>query len=241
MKKSIMQIIKSNEKYSKVTEIYDILAEKYGHKIVVGGGCLVDCFYDKEFYDVDSFICVNDLKDEWKEKLNPRGNSHIVDVLRDEINGYDIDIVVVDYSVAKHIRRFDQCFKQIWFDHKGLHMTKQAAKDIVENKITINMVNGPVVYFRVIKSARKYHMTLDDTDMWLLENFMSCLDTLRLSEKYAKMRREFLPYKNPDDTLGYVTYKYTQNYWNTKLFYAPSWKVFKLFVFPKIMKHNLNK
>ena len=71
-----------------------------------------------------------------------------------KIVGFDIDIVVVDYSVAKHIRRFDQCFKQIWLDHKGLHITKQAAKDIINNKITIGVLNGPAIYFRALRSAR---------------------------------------------------------------------------------------
>lgn len=240
MKTTIMQIIKSNERYNVIPKLYEILSDKYG-KLTIAGGALIDCFYDKPFYDVDCFINIKDLKPEWKQKLHIRKDTHVLDVLRDNIDGFDIDIVVIDYSVAKHIRRFDQRFKQAWYDDKGLHMTKGAAKDITDNKVRVGVLNGPAIYFRVIRSARKYGMHLDDTDMWLMENFMSCLDKLRLPKKYQHMKREFLPYKNPDKLLGEIVYKYSQNYWNTKLLYAPSWTTLKLFLLPAIIKHNRNK
>ncbi len=222
MKTTIMEIIKSNERYNVIPELYEILSDKYG-KLTIAGGCLIDCYFDKDFYDVDCFININDLKPEWREQLKTRKDTHILDVLRDNINGFDIDIVVIDYSVAKHIRRFDQCFKQAWYDHKGLHMTNRAAKDIAENRITIGVLNGPAIYFRVIRSARKYNMTIADEDLFLMENFMSTLDKFILPKQYQQMKREFMPYRNPNQPLGKLVYSYSKNYWNLKCIYCPSW------------------
>ena len=240
MKTTIMNTIKANERFANIPKLYKTLSDKYG-KLRIAGGALIDCYFNKDFYDVDCFINIKDLKPEWKQKLHTRKDTHILDVLRDNIDGFDIDIVVIDYSVAKHIRRFDQRFKQAWFDDKGLHMSNGAAKDIADNKVRIGVLNGPAIYFRVIRSARKYGMHLDDTDLFLMENFMSCLDRLNLPKKYQHMQREFLPYKNPDELLGRIIYKYSQNYWNTKLIYAPSWTTLKLFLLPAIIKHNLHK
>jgi hypothetical protein len=222
---TILNKIQTSERFAAVQAVHEILVKKYGN-VTIGGGCLVDSYFDKDFYDVDCFISYKDLKDEWKNesKMNNR-NNHLVEVLRDEINGFDIDIVVVDYSVAKHIRRFDQCFKQIWLDNKGLHMTKQAAKDIDARKITIGVLNGPAIYFRVIRSARKYNMTIDPEDFFLMENFMSCLDKFILPKKYQQMKREFLPYKNPNTQLGDLIYHYSRKYWDVKCMYIPSWKM----------------
>ena len=226
MKTTILNAIKSNERYAKVVSTRERLSEKYG-QITVAGGCLVDCFYNKDFYDIDMFISYKDLKPEWKKVVdnNEREKSHILHVLRDEIDGEDIDIIVVDYSVAKHIRRFDQAFKQIWLDNKGLHIKKQAIEDLINRRISINTLNGPVVYFRVIKSARKYGMTVADEDLFLMENFMSTLSYFRLSEKYAQMKREFMPYRNPNAQLGKLVYHYSNLYWDTKKLYLPSWKI----------------
>ena len=226
MKQTILNKIQSNERYNEVVSVRERLSEKYG-QITVAGGCLVDCYYDKDFYDIDMFISYKDLKDEWKKEVdnNQRAKSHILHVLRDEIDGQDIDIIVVDYSVAKHIRRFDQSFKQIWLDDKGLHIKPRAVEDLTKNRISINTVNGPVVYFRVIKSARKYHMIIDDEDLFLLENFMSTLSYFKLSEKYAPMKREFMLYKDPSRVLGRFVFKYSKLYWNTKYFYLPSWQL----------------
>lgn len=228
MKQTIINKIMSNERFAEVVSVRERLSEKYG-EITVAGGCLVDCYFDKDFYDIDMFISYKDLKDEWKQEVdnNERCKTHILHVLRDEIDGQDIDIIVVDYSVAKHIRRFDQAFKQIWLDNEGLHIKKQAVKDITNNRISINMVNGPVVYFRIIKSARKYNMMIDDEDFFLLENFMSTLSYFKLSEKYAPMKREFMPYKNPSSYLGKIVYKYSKLYWNTKIVFIPSWRVLR--------------
>lgn len=228
MKQTIINKIMSNKRFEEVVSVRERLSEKYG-EITVAGGCLADCYFDKDFYDIDMFISYKDLKDEWKQEVdnNERCKTHILHVLRDEIDGQDIDIIVVDYSVAKHIRRFDQAFKQIWLDNKGLHIKKQAVKDIADNRISINMVNGPVVYFRIIKSARKYNMMIDDEDFFLLENFMSTLSYFKLSEKYAPMKREFMPYKNPSSYLGRIVYKYSTLYWNTKIVFIPSWRILR--------------
>ena len=239
MKTTILNAIKSNERYSKVQAVYETLVDKYG-KVTVGGGCLVDSYFDKEFYDIDCFISYKNLKDEWKEQITLNNKNHIVHVFRDEIDGFDIDIVVVDYSVAKHIRRFDQCFKQIWLDHKGLHITKQAAKDIINNKITIGVLNGPAIYFRALRSARKYNMIIDSYDMWLMENFMSCLQHLNLPSKYRSMAWEFIPHKNPDELLGRIVFKYSRIYWDLNKLYAPSWTMLKRFIAPYAKRHGLN-
>lgn len=240
MKNTILNKIMASERFAQVQSVYSILVSKYGN-VTVGGGCLVDSYYGENFYDIDCFISYKDLKDEWKQQIELNNKNHIVHVFRDEINGFDIDIVVVDYSVAKHIRRFDQCFKQIWLDRKGLHMTKQAAKDITENKITVGVLNGPAIYFRVLRSARKYNMTVDPFDMWLMENFMSCLKYLNLPSKYRSMQWEFMPHKNPDELLGRIVFKYSRIYWDLSKVYAPSWTMLKRFIAPYVMRHGLNK
>lgn len=224
MKQTILNKIMNSERYEAVKEVYEILVEKYGN-ITVAGGCLVDSYYNKPFYDIDCFISYKDLKDEWKKQIsnNKRKNTHIVEVFRDDINGFDIDIVVVDYSVATHIRRFDQCFKQIWLDNKGLHIKKQAVKDITNNRITVGVLNGPAIYFRVIRSARKYNMTVADEDLFLMENFMSTLSYFILPKKYQEMKREFMPYKNPNKVLGKLVFNYSKKYWDLKCKYIPSW------------------
>lgn len=224
-KTTILNQIQSNERYAEVQAVYEILRNKYG-EITIGGGCLVDCFYNKNFYDIDCFISYKDLKDEWKQQIdlnNRQQNNHLVEVLRDNVNGYDIDIVVVDYSVNKHIRRFDQCFKQIWLNKRGLHIKKQAVKDISNNRITVGVLNGPAIYFRVMRSARKYKMTVDDRDLFLMENFMSTLSYFILPKKYQEMKREFMPYKNPNAPLGKLIYSYSKKYWDLKCMYIPSW------------------
>ena len=230
MKTTILNKIINNERFAKVVSTRERLSEKYG-PITVAGGCLVDCYFDKEFYDIDMFIQYKDLKPEWKKQMK-KATSHIVDVLRDELDGEDIDIIVVDYSVEKHIRRFDQAFKQIWLNDKGLHIKKQAVKDLIEMNISVNTFNGPVVYFRVIKSARKYGMTVADEDLFLMENFMSILHGLRLPDKYAKMKREFLPFKNPNKALGDLIYSYSRKYWDMKCIFLPGWKLVRLVTKP---------
>ena len=60
-------------------------------------------------------------------------------------------------------------------------------------------------------------MMIDDEDFFLLENFMSTLSYFRLSEKYAPMKREFMPYKNPSAYLGRIVYKYSNLYFKVSL------------------------
>jgi hypothetical protein len=226
-KSTILNKIMNNERYGAILQAREELMKKYGN-ITIAGGCFVDCLHDKDFYDIDCFISYKDLKDEWKKQItNRRKNTHIVEVFRDTVDEYDIDIVVVDYSVSKHIRRFDQIFKQIWLDDNGLHITKGAVNDIAANRITVGVLNGPAIYFRVLRSARKYNMVIDDMDFFLMENFMSTLDYFILPKKYQHMKREFMPYRRPNRYLGRMIFKYSKLYWNTDVVYIPSWSLLK--------------
>jgi hypothetical protein len=56
---------------------------------------------------------------------------------------------------------------------------------------------------------------------------MSTLSYFKLSEKYAPMKREFMPYKNPSSYLGKIVFKYSKLYWNTKVVFIPSWRVLR--------------
>ncbi len=239
MKTTIMNTILTSERFAKIQAVQAALSAKYGN-VVVAGGSLADCFFNKSFYDIDCFISYKDLNPQYR-KDKKRSANHIIDVLRDEVEGFDIDIIVVDYSVAKHIRRFDQSFKQIWYDNNGLNLSKQAVDDLINRRITINTLNGPVVYFRVLKSARKYNLSVDPFDMWLMENFLSCLQDLRLPSKYASMQWEFLPHRNPDELLGRVVFKYSRLYWDIRKPFLPSWTMLKKFIAPYVIRHKLNK
>ena len=50
---------------AKIKKVVEAMSNKYGC-IVAAGGSLVDCYYDKEFYDIDLFIDINNLKDKYK-------------------------------------------------------------------------------------------------------------------------------------------------------------------------------
>ena len=113
MKNAIISKILGNKRFEKIERTVKVLSKKYG-PITASGGSLVDCYFDMEFYDIDLFISVKDLKDEYKKQYTSK--THILDVLRDKFEGEEIDIIVVDYSVKEHISRFDQNFKKIWYD-----------------------------------------------------------------------------------------------------------------------------
>ena len=55
MKQTIINKIMSNKRFEEVISVRERLSEKYG-EITVAGGCLVDCYFDKDFYDIDMFI-----------------------------------------------------------------------------------------------------------------------------------------------------------------------------------------
>lgn len=237
MKNTIISEIMRNKRFKKIERVVKVMSEKYG-TIVAAGGSLVDCYFNCEFYDIDLFISVKDLKDEYKKEYTSK--THILDVLRDKFEEEEIDIIVVDYSVREHIRRFDQNFKKIWYDGQ-LHIDKKAIKDIENNSISLGTVNGPVVYFRIIKSAKKYGMTLNDTDMYLLKNYLSCLRKINVSEKYKNMLDEFNKMDSPNYTLGHIVGDFTEYYWKKNMKKIPTWTILKAVLAPAMMIMKLNK
>ncbi len=207
---TIMNQIRANERFAKVQRAHEVLSSKYG-EVVIAGGCLVDCYYNKPFYDIDCFITVDGLKDEFKKEYTAKG--HLKDVLRDEVDGEAIDIVVVDYSIAEHINRFDQNFKKIYYDGK-LHIRKSAVDDINNNTITVGTFNGTAIYFRCIKSALKYNMSLDAEDLFLMYNFLcSQPENFRLPKKYEEYRHYFEAAPVMDEYLARKVAKISRQYW----------------------------
>lgn len=207
---TIMNQIRTNERFAKVQRAHEVLSAKYGD-VVIAGGCLVDCYFDKDFYDIDCFITVDGLKDEFKKEYTAK--RHLKDVLRDEVDGEAIDIVVVDYSIAEHINRFDQNFKKIYYDGK-LHIRKSAVEDLNNNTITVGTFNGAAIYFRCIKSALKYNMSLDAEDLFLMYNFLcSQPENFRLPKKYEEYRHCFKSVPVMDDYLARKVAKISRQYW----------------------------
>ena len=237
MKNAIISKILGNKRFEKIERTVKVLSKKYG-PITASGGSLVDCYFDMEFYDIDLFISVKDLKDEYKKQYTSK--THILDVLRDKFEGEEIDIIVVDYSVKEHISRFDQNFKKIWYDGQ-LHIDKKAIKDIENNSISLGTVNGPVVYFRIIKSAKKYGMELNDDDIYLLQNYLSCLRKINVSEKYKNMLDDFNKMNNPNYTLGHIVGDFTEYYWKKNMKKIPTWTILKTVLMPAMMMMKLNK
>ena len=162
--KEIMRKIRNNERFAKIIETVKVMSDKYG-PITAAGGSLVDCYFNKDFYDIDLFISVEDLKDEYK-KEDYKQRSHILDVLRDELNGEALDIIVVDYSVHEHISRFDQNFKKIFYSNNRIGIFKEAIEDINKGQISLGSLNGPTVYFRCIKSSEKYGLKINEDDLY---------------------------------------------------------------------------
>ena len=207
---TIMNQIRTNERFAKVQRAHEVLSAKYGD-VVIAGGCLVDCYFNKAFYDIDCFITVDGLKPEFKKEYTAKG--HLKDVLRDEVDGEAIDIVVVDYSIAEHINRFDQNFKKIYYDGK-LHIRKSAVNDINNNTITVGVFNGTAIYFRCIKSALKYNMSLDAEDLFLMYNFLcSQPENFRLPKKYEEYRHYFEAAPVMDEYLARKVAKISRQYW----------------------------
>lgn len=207
---TIMNQIRTNERFAKVQRAHEVLSAKYGD-VVIAGGCLVDCYFDKPFYDIDCFITVDGLKPEFKKEYTAKG--HLKDVLRDEVDGEAIDIVVVDYSIAEHINRFDQNFKKIYYDGK-LHIRKSAVNDLNNNTITVGVFNGTAIYFRCIKSALKYNMSLDAEDLFLMYNFLcSQPENFRLPKKYEEYRHYFEAAPVMDEYLARKVAKISRQYW----------------------------
>ena len=213
MKTNAMEIIntiRNNERFSKIVRVHEVLSAKYGN-ITIAGGSLVDCYFDKDFYDVDCFITVDELKDEFKKEYDM--NKPLVDVLRDEVDGEAIDIIVLSYSVSEHINRFDQNFKKIYYDGK-LHINKKAVNDLVNNEISLGSFNGPVVYFRCIKSSMKYNMPINETDLMLMQNYLDSLDNIRVAKKYNDYVKYYHRNKYYNEEIVKHVKRATKSYWN---------------------------
>lgn len=227
--KEIMKKIRNNERFAKIIETVKVMSDKYG-PITAAGGSLVDCYFNKDFYDIDLFISVEDLKDEYKkEDYNQR--SHILDVLRDELNGEALDIIVVDYSVHEHISRFDQNFKKIFYSNSRIGIFKEAIEDINKGQISLGSLNGPTVYFRCIKSSEKYGLKINEDDLYIMHNMLS--DTWRkkghinLAKKYWDYKDRFVPAKCVDIKLARWTKEYANTYWDYKRDKIKSFAEFK--------------
>ena len=227
--KEIMRKIRNNERFAKIIETVKVMSDKYG-PITAAGGSLVDCYFNKDFYDIDLFISVEDLKDEYKkEDYNQR--SHILDVLRDELNGEALDIIVVDYSVHEHISRFDQNFKKIFYSNSRIGIFKEAIEDINKGQISLGSLNGPTVYFRCIKSSEKYRLKINEDDLYIMHNMLS--DTWRkrghinLAKKYWDYKDRFVPAKCVDIKLARWTKEYANTYWDYKRDKIKSFAEFK--------------
>ena len=220
----IMNQIRTNKRFTQVQRAHEILSAKYG-KVIVAGGCLVDCFFDKDFYDIDCFITVDDLKDEFKKEYTAKG--HLKDVLRDEIDGEAIDIVVVDYSITEHINRFDQNFKKIYYDGK-LHIRKSAVDDLNNNEITVGTFNGTAIYFRCIKSAMKYNMSLNAEDLFLMYNFLcSQPENFKLPKKYEEYRKYFKATPVINQYLASKVAKISRQYWRPQYKHCTTFSILK--------------
>ena len=200
-----------------------MLSNKYGN-IVIAGGSLADCYFDKDFYDVDVFISVDDLNEQYRKEYTSK--NHILDVLRDTVDNEAIDIIVVDYSVEEHIMRFDQNFKKIWYDGK-LHIAKSAVDDIKDNIISLGSFNGPVVYFRCIKSSMKYNMKINEDDLFLMINYISTIKNLKVANKYKDYLKYFTKSEFIDVTLAKKMRKYSKLYWDTNVETLQSFRSFK--------------
>lgn len=227
--KEIMRKIRNNERFAKIIETVKVMSDKYG-PITAAGGSLVDCYFNKDFYDIDLFISVEDLKDEYKkEDYNQR--SHILDVLRDELNGEALDIIVVDYSVHEHISRFDQNFKKIFYSNGKIGIFREAVEDINKGQISLGSLNGPTVYFRCIKSSEKYGLKINEDDLYIMHNMLS--DTWRkrghinLAKKYWDYKDRFVPAKCVDIKLARWTKEYANTYWDYKRDKIKSFAEFK--------------
>ena len=227
--KEIMRKIRNNERFAKIIETVKIMSDKYG-PITAAGGSLVDCYFNKDFYDIDLFISVEDLKDEYK-KEDYKQRSHILDVLRDELNGEALDIIVVDYSVHEHISRFDQNYKKILYSNGRIGIFKEAVEDINKGQISLGSLNGPTVYFRCIKSSEKYGLKINEDDLYIMHNMLS--DTWRkrghinLAKKYWSYRSKFVPAKCVDIKLARWTKEYANTYWDYKRDKIKSFAEFK--------------
>lgn len=197
--KTIERTIKTNERYNDVLRAYQYVTEKYGVNTVIAGGAIIDCFYNKEFFDIDCFIYIKDLNPQYKRSIV---KDRIIDVIRDNFDGFDLDIVVLGIPVLQHIEHFDICQKMCWLDNEGLHVHEKAAKDIMSNVVSLNAMTNDFHLFRLERAAEKYNMTVDPFDSYILNNFLSYAiengHKLYISKKYDKYMEDYTPYTDND-------------------------------------------
>ena len=225
----IMKRIRGNKRFNKIVRTVKAMSDKYGI-ITAAGGSMVDCYFDKPFYDIDLFISIDDLKDEFKKDYSNQ-KSHILDVLRDEFNGESLDIIVVDYSVHEHISRFDQNFKKIFYSNGRIGIFKEAVEDINKGQISLGSLNGATVYFRCIKSSEKYGLQINPDDLYIMHNMISHIwrekGHINLAKKYWDYRDRFVPAKCIDFKLAKWTQKYARQYWDIDKEHIDSFSEFK--------------
>lgn len=237
MKQRIIESIQSNVRFQKIKNVVEVMSEKYG-KVVAAGGSLIDCLYGLSFYDIDLFISVRDLKEEYRKEYT--STNHIKDVLRDEFEGEEIDIIVVDYSVKTHVSRFDQNFKRISYSlEDGVVVADEAVEDLMNNRISLNTMNGSVVFFRIHKSSMKYGLQLDKLDLYLLQNYMTVFG-VRLSKKYESLEYLYEPLDEFDYTLAVLVDNFAETYWSMSPI-IPKWRTVRALakLYMKIFKMNI--
>lgn len=227
--KEIMRKIRKSERFNKIVETVEAMSSKYG-QITAAGGSMVDCYFNKPFYDIDLFISIDNLKDEFKKDYSNQ-KSHILDVLRDEFEGETLDIIVVDYSVHEHISRFDQNFKKIFYSNGRIGIFKEAVEDINKGQISLGSLNGPTVYFRCIKSSEKYGLKINEDDLYIMHNMLTYMwrkkGHINLAKKYWSYRDRFIPASCIDIELAKCTQKYTRQYWDASRKHIDSFSNFK--------------
>lgn len=236
MKQRIVEGITSNVRFQKIKNVVEVMSKKYG-KVVAAGGSMIDCLYGLSFYDIDLFIYTSDLKEEYRKQYTNKG--HIKDVLRDEFEGEMLDIIVVDYPVAVHVSRFDQNFKRISYSlEDGVVVADEAVNDLMNNKISLNTVNGPVVFFRLYKSSMKYGLEIDKLDIYLLRNYITVFG-LRLPVKYESLEYLYEPIEDFDYSLALLVDKFSETYWS-KLPVIPRWGIIRKLAKIYIKIFNMN-
>ena len=237
MKQRIVEGITSNVRFQKIKNVVEVMSKKYG-KIVAAGGSLLDCLYGLSFYDIDLFISISDLKDEYKKRYT--STNHIKDVIRDEFEGEMLDIIVVDYPVTVHVSRFDQNFKRISYSlEDGVVVADEAVEDLMNNRISLNTMNGSTVFFRVWKSAMKYNLQLDELDLYLMRNYMTVFG-VRLPVKYQSLEHLYEPVEDFDYTLAVLVDNFAETYWS-RLPIIPRWRSVRALakLYMKIFKMNI--
>lgn len=185
----------NNKNTELIVKAYEELKERYGN-IYIAGGSIVDCLYNKEFYDIDCFIYYKDMKADYnKANLNDI-KSGIVDVVADTFNGISVDVVVVSTEVEKYIKnRFDMNLKKCYYNSSFV-FSKSSLDDIRTNTLHSANINNISTFFRYVKTINKYKLNPCYEDCYLLYNYLNYKHYLNqpmhTSEKYKKYLDKFI-------------------------------------------------